>query len=168
MKIQLDAKLAIGELTNRIFEEINKGQGEGDDDEEDEEDNSGTINVNITLVDIGNEGEGYTEGIDKGIDLNENDTGELSGNETMNISLQKGDNLKVRLASLNKLCFEALVKKGKQQLIEKNLEDVRHRNQCHCNRSIELCSKIYERLNGGYDVVVDTVKSEAFARLNSF
>ena len=168
MKIKLDEKLAIGEITNRIFEEINKGQGEGDDDEEDEEDNSGTINVTITLVDIGNQGEGYTEGIDKGIDLNENDTGDLSGNETMNKSIHKVNNMKVILASLNKLCYGDFVKKGKHQLTEKNIEVVRHRNQCRCNRSIELRRKIYERVNYGYDVVDDTVKSEAFARLNSF
>ena len=86
----------------------------------------------------------------------------------MKISLHKGDNVKVRLAPLNKLCFEDFIKKGKQQFIENNLEAVRHRNQCRCNRSIELRSKIYERVNDGHDVVVDTVKSEEFARLYSF
>ena len=33
MKIQSDAELAIGELTDRIFEESNGGEGEGDNDE---------------------------------------------------------------------------------------------------------------------------------------
>ena len=80
IKMQSDAELEIGELTDRIFEEINEDEGEGDDDEEYEEDNSGTINVTIALADIENEGEGNTEGIDKGIDLNENATGDLSGN----------------------------------------------------------------------------------------
>ena len=36
MKIQSEAEVAIGALTNRIFEESNEGEGEGDDDEEDE------------------------------------------------------------------------------------------------------------------------------------
>ena len=124
--------------------------------------------MTIALSEIGNEGEGDTEGINKGIDLNETATGDLSGNETMNICLHKGNNVKVRLASLNKLCFEDFVKKGKHQLIENNIEVVRHRNQCRCDRSIELRSKIYERLNDGYDVVVDSMKSEEFTRLNSF
>ena len=75
--------------------------------------------------------------------------------------------MKVRLASLNKSCFEDFVKKGKHKLIEKNIEVVRHRNECRCVSSIELRSKIYERVNDRYDVVVDTVKSEAFPRLNS-
>ena len=124
--------------------------------------------MTIALSEIENEGEGDIEGINKGIDLNENATGDLSGNETMNIYLHKGNNVKVRLASLNKLCFEDFVKKGKHQLIENNIEVVRHRNQCRCDRSIELRSKIYERLNDGYDVVVDSMKSEEFTRLNSF
>ena len=124
--------------------------------------------MTIALSEIGNEGEGDTEGINKGIDLNETATGDLSGNETMNICLHKGNNVKVRLASLNKLCFEDFVKKGKHQLIENNIEVVRHQNQCRCDRSIELRSKIYERLNDGYDVVVDSMKSEEFTRLNSF
>ena len=59
-KIQLDTELAIVELNDRIFEEINKGEGEGDYDEEGEEDNYGTINVTIALSYIGNEGEGNT------------------------------------------------------------------------------------------------------------
>ena len=100
--------------------------------------------------------------------MNENTTGDLSGNETINISLCKGNNVKLRLASLNKLYFEYFVKKGKQQLIENNLEVVRRRNQCRCNISIEIRIKIYERVNGGYDVVVNTVESESFVRLNSF
>ena len=60
--MQSDAELAIGELTDRIFEESNKGEGEGegdgegDDDEEDEEDNAGIINATIAIADIGNEG----------------------------------------------------------------------------------------------------------------
>ena len=70
IKMQSDAELEIGELAYIIFEEINKGEGEGDDGEEYEEDNSGTINVTIALADIGNEGEGNTKGIDKGIDMN--------------------------------------------------------------------------------------------------
>ena len=111
MKIQLNAELEIGELTDRIFEGKNEGEGEGDDDVKDEEDNSGTIHVNIALADIGNEGECNTEGIEKGIDINENATGVLSGNETMNISLHKSNNVKVRLASLNKFCFEYFVKR---------------------------------------------------------
>ena len=102
MKMQSDAELEIGELTDRLFEESNKGEGGGDYYEEYEEDNSGTINVTIDLADIGNEVEGNTEGIDKGINMNENTTGELSGNETMNISLHEGNNVKVILASLNK------------------------------------------------------------------
>ena len=100
--------------------------------------------------------------------MNENSTGELSGNETLNIYLQKGSNVKVRLASLNKFCFEDFVKKEKQKLIENNIDVVRHRNQRRGDRSIELRRKIYERLYYGYDVVVDTVKSEAFKILNSF
>ena len=99
--------------------------------------------MTIALSEIENEGEGDIEGINKGIDLNENATGDLSGNETMNICLHKGNNVKVRLASLNKLCFEDFVKKGKHQLIENNIEVVRHRNQCRCDRSIEICSKIH-------------------------
>ena len=110
-KIQLDTELAIVELNDRIFEEINKGEGEGDYDEEGEEDNSGTINVTIALSYIENEGEGNTQGINKGVDLNENNTGDLGGNEKMNISLHKGKSVKVRLASLNKLCFEDFVKR---------------------------------------------------------
>ena len=90
--------------------------------------------MTISLAYIVNEGEGNTEGIYKGIDMNENATGDLSGNETMNIYLHKGNNVKVRLASLNKLCFEYFAKKGKQQLIENNLEVVRHRNQCYYDR----------------------------------
>ena len=168
MKIQLNAELEIGELTDRIFEGKNEGEGEGDDDVKDEEDNSGTIHVTIALADIGNEGECNTEGIEKGIDINENATGVLSGNETMNISLHKSNNVKVRLAFLNKLYFEDFFKKEKHQLIEKNLEVVRHQDQCRCDRSIELRIKIYDRVNDGYNVVVDNVKSEAFVRLNSF
>ena len=114
--------------------------------------------MTIALAAIGNEGEGDTEGIDKVIDTNKNTTGDLSCNETLNISLHKRNNVKVRLASINKLCFEDFVKKGKQKLIENNLEVVRHRNQCRCFRSIEIRSKIYERVNDGYDIVVDTVK----------
>ena len=124
--------------------------------------------MTIALADIGNEGEGNIEGINKGIDLNENATGDLSSNETMHISLHKEENVKVRLDSLNKLCFEDFVKKGKHQLIEINLEVVRHRNQCRCDRSIELRRNIYERVNDVYDVVFDTMKSEAFPRLNLF
>ena len=170
IKMQSDTELAIGELADRTFEEINEGESEGevDDYEEDKEDNAGIINMTIALADIGNEGEGDTEGIDKGIDMNENATGDLSCNETLNLSLHKGNNVKVKLASLKKLCFEDFVKKGKHKLIEKNLEVVRHRNQCRCVSSIELRSKIYERVNDGYDVVVNNVKSEAFTRLNSF
>ena len=80
MKMQSDADLAIREFTDRIFEESNKGECEGevDDYEEDEEDNSGIINATIALADIGNEGEGDTEGIDKVIDMNKNATGDLS------------------------------------------------------------------------------------------
>ena len=161
MKMQPDADLAIREFTDRIFEESNKGECEGevDDYEEDEEDNSGIINATIALADIGNEGEGDTEGTDKGIDMNENATGDLSYNETLNISIHKGENMKVRLAPLNKLCFEDLVKNGKHQLTEKNYGVVRHRNQCRCVRSIEIRRKIHERVNDGYDVVVDTLKS---------
>ena len=124
--------------------------------------------MTIALSEIGNEGEGDTEDINKGINLNENSTGGLSGNETMNICLHKGNNVKVRLASLNKLCFEDLVKKGEYQLIENNLEILRHRNQCRCDRSIELRIKIYERVNYGYDVVANNMKSEAFERLIRF
>ena len=67
--------------------------------------------MTIALADIGNEGEGDKEGIDKGIDMNENTTGDLSCNETLNIYLRKGNNLKVRLASLKKLCFEDFLKR---------------------------------------------------------
>ena len=36
MKMQLDAELEIGELTDRIFEESNKGEGEGEGDDDEE------------------------------------------------------------------------------------------------------------------------------------
>ena len=58
--MQSDEELSIGELNDRIFEQIDKGEVEGDDDEEYEEDNSGTINVTIALADIVNEVEGCT------------------------------------------------------------------------------------------------------------
>ena len=113
MKMQPDADLAIREFTDRIFEESNKGECEGevDDYEEDEEDNSGIINATIALADIGNAVEDNTEIIDKGINLNKNTTADLRGNEKMNISLHKGNNVRVRLVSLNKLCFEDFVKR---------------------------------------------------------
>ena len=43
--------------------------------------------------------------------MNENATGELSSNETMHISLHKGENVKVRLDSLNKLFLKDFVKR---------------------------------------------------------
>ena len=110
--------MAIRKLTDRIFEESNEGGGEGDDDEEYEEDNYGTIIMTIALADIGNAVEDNTEIIDKGINLNKNTTADLRGNQKMNISLHKGNNVRVRLASLNKLCFEDFVKKGISNLLK--------------------------------------------------
>ena len=108
--MQSDAQLEIRELTDIIFEESNEGEGEGegDDDEEYEEDNTRTINVTIALADIGNQGECDTEGINKGINLNENATGDLSGNKKMNISLHKGKNAKMILAYLKSCVLKIL------------------------------------------------------------
>ena len=74
--------------------------------------------MTIDLAYIVNEVKGDIEGIDKGIDLNENTTGDLSFNKTLNISLHKGGTLKMRLASLNKLCFEDFAKKGISNLLK--------------------------------------------------